>query len=245
MLATNPDVSPDGERIIFDNIGDKQEDLFIINRDGTGLRQLTNDAYKDRVPHWSPDGKQIAFFSDKTGKYEGWTINADGSNPRKVTDFTGTPENWAQLPFWSPDGKKLLFNVSPFSPIIFDTSTAWENQTPEKLPSPGEQSQWMLTFSWKTRYSNNTAVFEYSFATRQYKKLADFGVRPLWLADSRRLLFYDKDKIYLLDSQTKRIKEIMSVAPNRIQSIAVSKDNRTIYYSLQRTEADIWLGTFE
>jgi Tol biopolymer transport system component len=55
-LATNPDLSPDGQWLVFDSIGGTQEDLFIIRRDGSELRQLTNDVHKDRAPHWSPDG---------------------------------------------------------------------------------------------------------------------------------------------------------------------------------------------
>ncbi len=51
----NPDVSPDGEWIVFSSITDNQEDLFIVSRSGTRLRQLTNDVYKDRGPRWSPD----------------------------------------------------------------------------------------------------------------------------------------------------------------------------------------------
>lgn len=257
VVATNPDISPDGEWIVFDAIGDKQEDLFVIRRDGTNLRQLTGDIYKDRVPHWSPDGKRIAFFSDKTGKYEGWTINADGSEPQKVTNITldDSRENTAQLPLWSPDGSKLLFNVSGSVPLVFDASLPWENQTPERLSSLNDPNSWMLAFSWspdgeklagwsKKRLSNTFSIFEYSFASRRYEIISDFGVRPVWLTDNRRLIFYNKDKVYLLDRATGTSKEIFSVAPYQIQAIALSKDNRTFVYSLQKIEADIWLGSF-
>jgi Tol biopolymer transport system component len=73
----------------------------------------------------------------------------------------------------------------------------------------------------------------------------NFGVRPNWLNDGRRLIFAHEDKIYLLDSQTKKYREIITVAPNRLQALGISKDNRLIYYSLTTNEADVWLMTME
>jgi eukaryotic-like serine/threonine-protein kinase len=78
-IATDPDFSPDSEWVVFGATGDKQEDLFIVRRDGTGLRQITNDKHKDRAPRWSPDGQRISFFSDRSGRYEYWMIKPDGA----------------------------------------------------------------------------------------------------------------------------------------------------------------------
>ena len=76
--ARYPDLSPDGEWLAFHDEG-KQDDIFVVKTDGTGLRQLTNDVYKDRYPRWSPDGRRIAFHSNRGGEYDIWLINPDGS----------------------------------------------------------------------------------------------------------------------------------------------------------------------
>ena len=74
------DLSPDGERLVYTTVTDNQEDLAILNSNGSGEpRWLTDDEYKDRGPRWSPDGKRIAFYSTRSGNFEIWLINADGT----------------------------------------------------------------------------------------------------------------------------------------------------------------------
>jgi hypothetical protein len=63
------------------------------------------------------------------------------------------------------------------------------------------------------------------------------------LNDNHRLLFFWDDKLYLLDSRTKKAQELLTVAPNHFQSVNISHDNRIIYFSLKTTQADIWLTT--
>ncbi|HRH43891.1 MAG TPA: protein kinase [Pyrinomonadaceae bacterium] len=250
-ITTNPEISTDNQFLTFDNIGDKQEDVFIAKADGSEIRQLTNDVYKDRAPHWSPDGKRIAFFSDETGKYEGYVMNTDGSGRKMVSQLP--PNSWVQLPVWSPDGKRLIFNTRNSYPAIFDPDKEGAAQTPQFLPDEGDPKRWFMAFSWSPDgkkligYGRDTEkpqsyLMTYNFTTNKYETVSEFGTRALWLADNKCAIFYHNDKIYLLDTETKRRKELLSVAPNRIQSISLSKDNRTIYYSVQKNESDIWLA---
>ena len=83
-----PDPSPDGDWLAYYSLG-KQEDIFIIHADGTDMRQLTDDVFKDREPRWSPDGKRIAFTSDRSGGSEIWAINRDGSGLQQLTQMAG------------------------------------------------------------------------------------------------------------------------------------------------------------
>jgi serine/threonine protein kinase len=82
-------LSPDGAWVVLSSWGG-QEDLFVQRSDGSGFRQITNDAAKDRAPVWMPD-HQILFRSDRTGTWEAWAIRPDGSDLRPLTAGPGAP----------------------------------------------------------------------------------------------------------------------------------------------------------
>ncbi len=246
--ANGPDLSPDGEWIAFDSQGGTQEDLFLIRRDGTGLRQLTDDTYKDRQPRWSPDGKRVAFYSDRSGKWEIWVINSDGSGLKQLTYTWGAVSH----PVWSPDGARLAYRNATGSPSIIEVEKLWTEQSPQVLPQSSDAIG-CVPRSWspdgqklagaKLRAGSPDGILLYSFQFQQYEKLTEFGSNPVWLSDSQSLLFQRESKIYLVDSQSKRVHELLSVAPNSLSGVTLSRDDRLIYFSLVRTEANIWLMT--
>src|ERR687898_1223589 len=63
--VTTPAWSPDGQHLVFTGYDGGLSDLFVVRRDGSGLRRLTEDKYADLHPVWSPDGKTIAFATDR------------------------------------------------------------------------------------------------------------------------------------------------------------------------------------
>jgi Tol biopolymer transport system component len=245
------DVSSDGEWLTFDTQTDKQEDIFVVRRDGSGLRQLTDDSYKDRAPRWSPDGKRIAFFSDRSGKWDSWMINADGSGLQQLTYGTDAIMN----PTWSPDGTRLALRYEGSQASIIEAGKSWQEQSPQTLPPMNDSGELFWAWSWSLdgrklagmrSGAPNSSIVVYSFDSQQYEKLTDFGSVPVWLSDSRRLLFQQHDKLYLIDSQSKKIHEVLSVAPHEFaRGVTLPRDDRMIYFSLLTTEADIWLMTLE
>ena len=246
-----PSVSPDGEWVAFASTG-TQEDIFVVGKGGTGLRQLTNDIHKDRRPRWSPDGKRIAFYSNRGGKYEIWSIQADGSGLQQLT--FNSPAG-ASNPVWSPDGAQLACYVQGKGTYIIEVGKSGPGSSPRALaPLPGSEGVF-VAWSWsgdgrriagcQERPDGAAGIWVYLLDSGQYTRLTNRGSDPVWLTDGRRLLFVQAGKLYLLDSQTNRAQELLSASPHSIAAPALAPDNRIIYMVLSSTEADIWLATLQ
>jgi Tol biopolymer transport system component len=101
-----PDWSPDGSKIAFSSDRDGDSEVYVINADGTGLVQLTDNKGYDGRPRWSPDGRQIAFETDREGDWDIYVMNADGSSPKALT-VNAKAADWMES--WSPDGQWLVY----------------------------------------------------------------------------------------------------------------------------------------
>lgn len=249
--VTEPDLSPDEEWFACSSQGEKQEDILLIKRDGTEQRQLTNDSFRDRSPRWSPDGKRIAFYSDRSGRFEVWTINSDGTGLRQLT-YTSGPST--VYPIWSPDGNQMMFKQRGAQPFLFDLNRPWAEQAPVNLPQIEGVGQdfWASSWSPDGRKLAGTWVLNrinylhvYDFETKTYENFNLQAGRPIWLSDNRRLLFEQDGSLHIVETQTKKSHEIFSAGPDTIMTICPTRDARNLYYTLQKTESDVWLLSIE
>lgn len=91
-----PAWSPDSKRITFSSLRSGSLNIWVVNRDGSGLRQVTQFG-PERIaisPVVSPDGNRIAFTTLAAGTaWEIWAVNLDGSNPHKVVGTVGQDQN--------------------------------------------------------------------------------------------------------------------------------------------------------
>jgi len=110
-----PSWAPDGRRIVFTGLEGGVSDLYVINRDGSGLQRLTNDRYAQRDPVWSPDGSRIAFTTDfgagtdfELLSYDDYQIGLYDVATREVTYL---PEQAGKNinPQWGPGGRTIAF----------------------------------------------------------------------------------------------------------------------------------------
>jgi Tol biopolymer transport system component len=77
--------SPDGRRIAFVSNRDGNHEVYVINIDGSGLRNLTRNPAGDGHPAWSPDGRKIGFVRIRGSNRDIYVMNADGSGQRNLT----------------------------------------------------------------------------------------------------------------------------------------------------------------
>jgi Tol biopolymer transport system component len=187
----------------------------------------------------------------RSGDWEIWTTDPNGSEFHQITNLGGYNVTW---PVWSADGKRLAYTVFGSNTFLIETGKPWAAQTPEKLPAfPGE-GQIFNGWNWSPDgnalagfLGSESGIAVYSPASRKFRKLTEHGADPVWLSDSRRLLFLDRGRIHLLDSESGKTKELVSVMPEEIarRGFAVSPDDRRIYFSVSTTEADVWMAELE
>lgn len=109
---TQPRLSPDVKQILFvsnrdkDNTnGELNQEIYLINSDGSGERRLTFSAAADMMPAWSPDGQSIVFVSERDGNPELYRMQVDGGNQQRLTS-NATADIY---PAWSPDGTTIVW----------------------------------------------------------------------------------------------------------------------------------------
>jgi serine/threonine protein kinase/Tol biopolymer transport system component len=244
--VTNPRLSSDGEHFVVRLSRRTQDDIVVVNRDGTSFRDLTNDKYFDRYPRWSPDGERVAFASDRSGVYEIWMINVDGTNLRQVThDSPGA----TAFPVWSPDGGQLALERDGVTMIV-DPNKSWAEQAPQPLPPLDNPADHFSPWDWSPDGKKLSGSFGgnlpqgfgyYSFETRRYEVMGNFFAAPMWLSDSRRFVFAHGKGAFIADTETKETRELFTSSWELIRAAAVSQDNRLLYFTAHSTESDIWL----
>lgn len=109
------DVSPDGERIVFDLLGD----IYTMPLTGGKATALTRGMAYDAQPRFSPDGKRIVFVSDRSGGENVWLMNADGKD---TVALTAGNVNQYVSPEFAPDGKYVVVSRSGGT---FGTAKLW------------------------------------------------------------------------------------------------------------------------
>jgi Tol biopolymer transport system component len=112
--------------LVFTSLKDGDLDIYVMNLDGTGLKQLTHQLGYDGGPWWSPDGKRIVYRANhpqtaaeiatykdllalrlvRPNKMDLWMMNADGSDQHQITHLGAASFG----PSWTADGKKIIFS---------------------------------------------------------------------------------------------------------------------------------------
>jgi Tol biopolymer transport system component len=256
FAPTQVDVSPDGKWLAFYS-GLQRENIYIAESDGRNPRPVMNDPARSRGPAWSPDGKSLAFYSDRSGNYEIWSVTPDRSSLTQLTYSPGTNRSGV---LWSPDGNRLLYvqrRGTTWDTYVIDPDRQPAQQVIEELPAIGASDEYFSATSWSPdgeklvgnkSYTDRVVsggIYVYSFATRAFEMIVDKGAGARWLNDGRRLIYPDStvNKVFLVDTRSRKPVEIFSTVPRSLGPIRLTADNKTMYFNISTAESHVWQVT--
>ena len=168
------DVSPDGETIVFDLLGD----LYRMPITGGEATRLTSGLPHDMQPRFSPDGSRIVFVSDRSGDENVWLIDAEGGEPTQLSKGVGSV---FLSPEWMPDGKYVVVSRAR---AFFGLEKLWLYHVDggtgiEMVGGGGGQRMLGATVDAEGRY----IWYAERFGTWQYNAI--FPQYQLWVYDRR------------------------------------------------------------
>jgi len=96
-----------GGKIAFTSNRDGNQEVYVMNADGSNQTNLSSNPANDLAPTRSPDGTKIAFTSNRDGNQQIYVMNADGTNQTRISNNNANDN----IPRWSPDGTKIAFQT--------------------------------------------------------------------------------------------------------------------------------------
>ncbi len=128
--------SPDGQTIVATHESGGNTNLYLLDRTGNVIRQLTSNPGIEVSPSWSPDGKQIVFVSDRSGSPQIYIMDVGSGNTRRLT-YSGS---YNTSPAWSPKGDRIVYTGRVGSRFAIFTIPA-DGGEPRKLTAESFDSE--------------------------------------------------------------------------------------------------------
>jgi len=210
--------SPDGSQIVFSsNKLANRNQIYLMNADGTNVRQLTNLAGDNQRATWSPDGTRIAFDSTRDGNSEIYVMNVDGSNLINVTNHPGLDF----FPAWSPDGTRIAFTSdrdgnNEIYIVDFDGSNL-VRLTENEFDDAAIAWNPSYDIAFRSDLNGPFDIYLINVQTREVEQLtADepADAAPAWSPDGTFILFsarVDDSEVYLMRRNGENIRNLTNL----------------------------------
>lgn len=200
---SHPGWSPDGKQIVFDSRRSGQAEIYIMQADGSGVRQLTHGEGDNREPKWSPDGKWIAYHCSQASetRIETGICVVSPSGQPAGEPIAGTSPIWSPT---SPEGDvRLAFlcfqagqsDVCTCRPDGSDLVNLTDSPADEQSPAWSPDGNWLAFVSNRGNDIDIYKVCATCPGELVAVRLTDEGryaMWPAWSPDGNQLAYADE-----------------------------------------------------
>ena len=227
-------------RIAFASNRDGNFEIYVMNADGSGVTQLTNNSAFAGSPAWSPDGRRIAFNSYRDGDHEIYVMNADGSGVIQLTHNSVADSG----PVWSPDGRKIAFrsrrDADRYEIYVMNADGSGVTRLTH-YTGTDESQAWSPDGRKIAFYSDRDGLGSIYVMNADGSDVVSLltrrGGNPVWSPDGRRIVFTSwQDEnldIYVMDADGSGVTRLTH-HPERDLHPAWSPDGRRIVFGSER-----------
>ncbi|MBE0686214.1 MAG: PD40 domain-containing protein [Anaerolineaceae bacterium] len=228
-------------RILFETNRDGNQEIYMMNADGSDPINLTNSTAIDFSPSWSPDRNSVAFNSGIGGNAEIFILDLEDMQSNNITN--NLAKDWE--PDWSPDGSQIVFftdrdGLSEIYTIQMDTFTtlrltdtdaydrqpAWSPDGQQIAFSSDRDGEWEI-YLMDTDGDNITRLTNHE----------EFDLAPAWSPDGKTISFSSKQagnwEIYIMDMVIHELKRLTNHPANDLNP-AWSPDGKEIAFQSDR-----------
>ena len=229
--------TPDGH-VVYASMAGGSWDIWMMNADGTGQKQLTVGTRLNYGPSVSQDGRYIVFVSNRAGNaFNIWRMDADGGNPLRLT--SGRGENF---PHVTPDGRWVIYAsigggqesavwkvpIDGGEPLrLTSRSASWPFVSPDG-------KSFVCTYGEGPFSASHLAVvpIEGGEPVRLYELAPTFRFNTVWLPDNRGIAYLDTrtgtSNVWMQPLAGGKPVQLTNFTADNVVSFDWSRDNRLV-----------------